>query len=196
MFNFVCMLEEPSAKEMLKVVLPKLLPNNVNFRYIVFEGKQDLEKQLEGKLRGWQAPNSYFLILRDQDSGNCVKLKDILIGKVKNSKKTENTIIRIACHELESFYLGDLEAVEKGLKIKNLAKMQNNKRYRNPDHLTNASEVLTKLSGSTYQKIQGSRMIAPFLKLDGSNRSASFNVLISGVKKIHTTIQSCPPTGR
>jgi len=74
--------------------------------------------------------------------------------------------------------------------------MQNNKRYRNPDHLTNASEVLTKLSGSTYQKIQGSRMIAPFLKLDGSNRSASFNVLISGVKKIHTTIQSCPPTGR
>lgn len=184
MFNLVCMLEEPSAKEMLKAVLPKLLPANVFVRYMVFEGKQDLEKQLEAKLRSWLAPNSYFLILRDQDSGNCVTIKNNLIAKVNNSKKTKNTIVRIACHELESFYLGDLEAVEKGLGVKNLAKQQNNKRFRNPDHLPNAAEILTSLSGFTYQKIQGSRTIAPYLNLDGSNTSTSFNMLISGIEKL------------
>jgi hypothetical protein len=184
MLNLVCLLEEPSAKKMLEVVLKKLLPDSVVVRYIVFEGKQDLEKHLEVKLRAWLAPNSCFLVLRDQDSGDCIKIKNNLMEKVYNSGKAQNTIVRIACRELESFYLGDLEAVEKGLALKNLAKQQNNKKFRAPDELENASEILRKLSGSTYQKIQGSHAIAPFLKLDGSNRSSSFNVLISGIKKI------------
>ena len=44
MKNLVCFLEEPSAKEMLEGVLPRLLPADVKFTYIVFEGKQDLKK--------------------------------------------------------------------------------------------------------------------------------------------------------
>ena len=46
MSNLVCLLEEPSAEEMLKGVLPRFLPDNIQVKYIVFEGKQDLEKQL------------------------------------------------------------------------------------------------------------------------------------------------------
>lgn len=75
MCNLVCMLEEPSAKEMLKAVLPKILPANVIVRYIVFEGKQDMEKRLESRVRGWNMPDSFFLIMRDQDSGDCIKIK-------------------------------------------------------------------------------------------------------------------------
>ena len=40
MTYLVCMLEEPSAEEMLKAVLPKILPKTVYVRYMVFEGKQ------------------------------------------------------------------------------------------------------------------------------------------------------------
>jgi len=47
MMMLVFFLEEPSAEEMLKDVLPKILPKHVIPRYVVFEGKQDLEKQLE-----------------------------------------------------------------------------------------------------------------------------------------------------
>ena len=40
----VFLLEEQSAKAMLKGLLPHLLPSNdVDFRYIVFEGKHDLK---------------------------------------------------------------------------------------------------------------------------------------------------------
>lgn len=43
MKHLVFLLEEPSAKEMLNGLLPRLLPG-LSYRCIVFEGKQDLEK--------------------------------------------------------------------------------------------------------------------------------------------------------
>ncbi|MBU2552103.1 MAG: hypothetical protein KKB20_27075, partial [Proteobacteria bacterium] len=73
MRNLVVFLEEQSAKEMLRKLLPRILPGNIAVRYIVFEGKQDLEKQLIGKLRGWLIPETSFLVLRDQDVGDCLK---------------------------------------------------------------------------------------------------------------------------
>ena len=68
--ELVFFLEEPSAKAMLQGVIPRLLPD-IEVRYIVFEGKQDLEKRLPIRLRAWQNPESRFLVLRDQDSGDC-----------------------------------------------------------------------------------------------------------------------------
>lgn len=33
------LLEEPSANEMLKGILPRILPENIHVRYVVFDGK-------------------------------------------------------------------------------------------------------------------------------------------------------------
>ena len=41
MNTLVFLLEEPSAKEMLKGILPRLLPEHIQPQFIVFEGKQD-----------------------------------------------------------------------------------------------------------------------------------------------------------
>ena len=182
MTYLVCMLEEPSAEEMLKAVLPKILPADIYVKYIVFEGKQDLEKHLEKRMRNWKIPDTFFMVMRDQDFGNCVTIKNGLFQKVQASGKKDYTLIRIACHELESFYLGDLQAVERGLDLNNLSKQQNKNKYRNPDQLSNAADELAKLTKNTFQKVQGSRCIAPYLKLDGSNRSHSFNTLIVGLR--------------
>ena len=57
MKTIVFFLEEPSAREMLAGVLPRMLPENINVRYIIFQGKQDLEKNLKSKLLGWRAPD-------------------------------------------------------------------------------------------------------------------------------------------
>jgi hypothetical protein len=98
--NLVCFTEEQSAKEMLQVVLPKILPDNCPLsRVIAFEGKSDLDKQIERKLKIYNTPNTHFLILRDQDSADCTKVKQQLLTKVKNSGKTKVSIVRIACHE-------------------------------------------------------------------------------------------------
>ncbi len=182
MLNLVCLLEEPSAENMLKAMLPKVLPDNVRVKYIVFEGKQDLEKQAQKRIQHYNVPNSLFLVMRDQDAGDCIAIKRILKEKADAAGKGDKTLIRIACHELESFFLGDLKAVEQGLKLSNLARLQNNRKYRTPDQLTNAAEELMKITNKSYRKLAGSRNISPYLRLDGSNRSKSFNVLIEGLK--------------
>ncbi|MFC1856391.1 DUF4276 family protein [Thermodesulfobacteriota bacterium] len=182
----IFLLEEPSAMAMLQGVLPRLLPENISSDFIVFEGKQDLEKQIERRLRSWLKPNSYFVVMRDQDSGDCLDIKKNLYRKCVNAGKKE-TLVRIACHELESFYLGDLAAVEQGLSLTGLIAKQQKRKYRTPDNLSNPSLELFALTNNKYQKLIGSRAIGQYLSLDKSNRSNSFNVLISGILKLIST---------
>jgi hypothetical protein len=182
MKHLVCFLEEPSAKEMLEGVLPQLLPNDIEHICIVFEGKQDLEAQLVRRLRGWLKPDTYFLIMRDQDSSDCTNVKKHLSDLCQKAGRPE-TLIRIACHELESFYFGDLDAVERGLCISNIAGHRRKAKYRDPDSIINPSDELEKLTNGQYQHVMGSRSIAPHLSLD-NNTSHSFNVLISGIKRL------------
>lgn len=184
MRTIVCLLEEPSAKIMLEAVIPKITGEDTNFRYIVFEGKSDLEKHLENKIKHWNVPDSYFLVMRDKDAGDCISIKQELCNKVRLSGKESRTCVRIACHELESFYLGDLAAVEIGLSMPGLSRHQKRSKFREPDKLANASEELSKITQNKYSKIEGSRLIAQHLSLDGGNKSRSFNVLIAGIKSL------------
>ena len=178
----VFFLEGPSEKEMLLGLLPRLLPPDVYVRYLIFNGKQDLEKNLIRRLRGWLSPDSVFIILRDQDACDCLEVKGKLKELSRQANK-KNILIRIACHELETFYLGDLAAVEKGLGVKGLTKKQSNKKYRTPDQLGSPAQELTTLTDGTYQKLSGSRAIGPHLSLT-ENKSHSFKVLLSGIRKL------------
>lgn len=91
-------------------------------------------------------------------------------------------MIRIACHELESFYLGDLAAVKQTYGIR--LPSQQTRKYRTPDALANAADELKRITKQEYQKVDGSRRIAEHMKLDGSNSSTSFNILISGIQRL------------
>lgn len=182
MTTVVFFLEEESAKAMLQGVLPRLLPEDVVPRIISFEGKSDLEKQLEGKLRGWRTPNTCFVVLRDKDGGDCVAARAKLQGLCAAAGKPD-VLVRIACHELESWYIGDLDAVETGLAIPGIAAKQAKAKYRNPDTVANAAEEMKKLTDNQYQKVAGSRAIGLHLKLEG-NRSHSFNKFVSGVRRL------------
>jgi hypothetical protein len=182
MIEIVFLLEEPSAKEMIEGILPKIiLEADIVIRYIIFEGKQDLEKQITRKLQGYNNPQARFIILRDQDSGDCQVVKTNLQQKCKEANKFQ-FIIRIACRELESWYLADLEAVEKAFNKTNLSRLQNKHKFRNPDNLQSPSKELKSLVPE-YQKISGSRMIAPYLNIENT-RSLSFYHFISAIKKI------------
>lgn len=81
MSELVFLLEEASAEEMLKGLLPRLLPADLSVRYITFEGKSDLEKQLVRRLRGYLVPNAQFIVLRDKDAGDCRLIKAGLVVK-------------------------------------------------------------------------------------------------------------------
>jgi hypothetical protein len=191
MMTLVVLLEEPSARAMLSAVLPRLLPTGIVTQFVVFEGKQDLDKQLSRRLKFWQVTNSRFVILRDQDSGDCKTIKQSLLARCGEAGKP-GCLVRIACHELESFYLGDLAAVEAGLGIKGLARQQGKRKFRQPDDLTNAAEELLKITGQRYQKVGGSRQIAPHLRLDGSNCSRSFTALVTGLRRLCADLPDNP----
>nr|VFK80016.1 MAG: protein of unknown function (DUF4276) [Candidatus Kentron sp. SD] len=182
MKELVFFLEEPSAREMMKGVLSRLLPDDIAIRYVVFEGKQDLHKRLGKRLKGWMNQDARFVVLRDQDRGDCIETKRQLSAISRDVGK-DDVLIRIACHELESWYLGDLDAVEKGLGIGGIAKNQDRKKYRDPDRLTNPSQELNRLTKQAYQKISGSRNIGPHLSLK-DNCSHSFMVFISGICRL------------
>ena len=169
-------------EEMLKGLLPRIFPNEIRMRYIKFQGKQDLEKGLQRKLRGYLAPGARFIVLRDQDSGDCISIKQHLKHLCNQAGKPD-TVIRIVCRELESWFLGDLAAVEAGLALKGLAQRQNEQKFRSPDKHNNAKQILERLTDGKYRQISSSRAIGPHLNPE-RNKSRSFHVFIEGVKKL------------
>ncbi len=183
MKEWVFFLEELSARAMLEGLLPRIMPQSVDVRYIVFEGKQDMEKQLVRRMRGYRNANAHFIVIRDQDSGDCQTIKARLKQFCIDAGRP-NAVIRIACCELESFYLADLAAVEQGLGITGIAKRQTHQKFRTPDRLGSPSQELKKLTKGQYQKINGSRAIGPHLDTENTC-SHSFKMLVEALRRIN-----------
>jgi hypothetical protein len=180
--EFVFLLEEASMQEMLKGLLPRILPPDILVKYVKFQGKQDLEKKLPGKLQKYLKPDAKFIILRDQDSGDCIAIKKRLKVICDQSNKPD-ALVRIVCRELESWFLGDLAAIEAGLSLTGLAQRQSKKKYRDPDSYNNAKQILVELTNGQYRETSSSRAIGPHLNPE-KNTSHSFRVFITGVKKL------------
>jgi Domain of unknown function (DUF4276) len=183
-YDLIFLLEEPSMKTVLETILPKLIPEHISYICIAHQGKQDLTKSIPIKIKAFSfSPGTKFFILHDQDSNDCKKLKADLLQLCQQAGKPETTI-RIICHELESWFLGDLAAIEQayGLKPQSLSEKQNQNKFRNPDRLNSAKEELKKLVPEYYPGTH-SREIAPYLSLT-ENKSRSFQVFLDGIKKI------------
>lgn len=183
MSELVFFLEEESARALLESLLSRLVEgqSQIAARFVVFEGKQDLRRQLEKKLRGYLNPGASFIVMRDQDMGDCRAIKAELEAVCARAGRPE-AVVRIACRELEAFYLGDLRAVEVGLGVRGLAAKQNQARFRDPDGLNAPCRELEKLTGQRYQKVGGSRAIAPHLDLEHP-RSTSFRHLLQTIRR-------------
>lgn len=176
--KLIFLLEEQSMKYFLDGLLPRILPENIQFLTIPHEGKSDLKKSLAAKLRGWNEPNVKFVIVQDQDSNDCKKLKEELFELCKNSGK--EALIRIACHELEAWYFGDMNALSKAYG-EDLSVAKRKSKYRVPDAIVNPKAELRRLLPE-HQQIAGARRIAPIIDID-NNSSVSFQVFVKGVRK-------------
>jgi len=180
--RLVFLLEESSMQEVLEIILPKILPAGVEFLCIPHEGKQDLARSIPRKLRAWRSPEVRFVVIHDQDSVDCVVLKQQLLKLCEEGGRPE-TLVRIVCHELESWFLGDLGAVETAYQLSGLAKRQQGRKFRQPDELNNAAQELKRLV-RRYQKLEGARRIAPHMNLGDANRSRSFHIFLAGLRRL------------
>lgn len=177
--TLVFLLEEKSMKFFLDGVLDRILPSGVSYITVPHEGKSDLQKSIPKKLQGWNTPDTKFVIVQDQDSNDCRTLKQELMSLCAGSG--HEVLVRIACHELEAWYFGDLGAVSQAYD-KNLESVKNKKAYRVPDKIVNPKRELQKLIPD-HQQISGAKKIAEFIDVD-SNTSESFNVFVEGVRRI------------
>lgn len=179
--------EEPSAKTVFNQILPKILPE-VAFCIYSHQGKQDLEKALKTTVPPIsRLPGARILIIRDQNSGKCKVVKQRLQDLIKNQCQSPY-LIRIACHELESWFLGDLNAVKRAYPKFKLEHHQNKVNFRQVDNIENPSQFLLSIIPE-YQgrewlpKLEVSEKISQFLDLS-NNHSTSFNHTVTGIKEL------------
>jgi hypothetical protein len=180
MSRVVFMLEEPSLKALLLEMLPRLMPG-LEFLCITHEGKNDLEKSIPRKLRAWNTPGDRFVVVRDNDGGDCIALKERL-HRICEDAGRGDVLIRIACQELEAWYLGDLQAVGEAFQIPGLPGLAAKARYRDPDRIAEPSAEIARLVPQ-FQKVSGARRIGAHLSTE-RNRSHSFQVFLSGLQAL------------
>ena len=166
-------------KVLLEGLLPRFFPT-LQFLCIVHEGKQDLEKSIPRKLKAWAEPDVRFIVLRDRDAEDCKILKRRLLGLCKKAGRPE-TIVRIACRELEAWYLGEPGALATAYGDERLRGLGEKERFRDPDEVVRPSEALEELVPA-FQKVAGARLMADLLSRE-ANRSRSFQVLMEGIER-------------
>jgi len=183
-YDLIFLLEEPSMKDVLELILPQIFEPSKTYKCIPHQGKQDLAKSIPIKIKAFQfSPATQFIIVHDQDSHDCKQLKSDLL-KICHTAGKPDIMIRIICHELESWFLGDLVAVEKAydLNPNSLSKRQTQKKFRNPDQLNSAKQELRKLVPEYYPGTHA-KQIAPYLSLT-DNKSRSFQVFLQGIRTL------------
>ncbi len=178
------LVEELSMKNLLLIILPQILPEGYaiggNCFVRVHEGKQDLHKQLPSRVRAYQYYNKpcKVIVIQDQDSNNCIELKQKIQHLIVENAALDN-LIRIACYELEAWYIGDLDAIEKVYSKFKAVSYKNKVLFRNPDTVVNPSVELKRLI-PPFQKGLASKEIPKFMNIQ-QNRSVSFNHLVNGI---------------
>jgi hypothetical protein len=186
-YDLIFLLEEPSMQDVLEIVLPKIVPADIIFKCVSHQGKQDLAKSIPKKIKAFQNLDCHtrFIIVHDRDSHDCKVLKSELATICRNAGDP-SVLIRIICQELESWFLGDLAAVETAyqLKANSLGKKQTSKKYRDPDRLNSAKQELKTLVKEYYPGTHAKKIACHLSLEEGKNRSVSFRIFLEGIAKL------------
>lgn len=197
--HFELLVEEPSIEVTLRILLPKIL-KECSFDIHLYQDKNNLLKRLPDRLRGyskWIPRNWRIVVIVDRDNADCKELKNQLerialeagLRTRTSTQGYEWTVVnRIAEEELEAWYFGDWEAVQKAYP-KVAPTIPNKARYRNPDNIRGGTwEALERiLQRAGYftdglRKIENAKAIAQYM-IPERNKSRSFQVFLSALRE-------------
>ena len=181
MTKLVFLVEEASMANLLGELLPRLFPN-LSFQCVPHKGKAHLEKSIPRKLRAWQEPGVRFMVMRDQNSGNCRAIKAKLAMLCEQGGRAD-TFIRVVCRELEAWYIGDADALTQAFPdaAKQIRGELRKNRFRNPDGVVQPAKALSTLIPE-FQKRSGARNLGRHLSRQ--NRSRSYQVFLAGIERL------------
>lgn len=196
------LVEEPSTETALQNIVPKILGQDVSFAIHPHQGKSDLLKKLPNLFRGykaWLPENWRIVVLIDADAEDCRKLKAKLEEATHNAGLMTKSaaaagcrfqvLNRLAIEELESWFWGDVEALNAAYPRVSLNLTKRSK-YRNPDAITGGTwEALEReLQRVGYYpgglaKVSAARKITAHMEPE-RNRSKSFQVFQQGLLEL------------
>jgi hypothetical protein len=192
--------EEPSAEAALQILLPRLISCQLTFRFLVYNGKNDLLRKLPSRLSAYHGISVEgplrVVVLVDQDNDDCHKLKNRLEDASRknglSTKTTANTgshflvLNRVVIEELEAWFLGDHDALVKAYP-RISRKALHKPALKNPDLIAGGTwEALQRLLmkaeyyRSGMPKIETARKVATFMN-PKTNSSQSFRVFRDGL---------------
>ena len=93
-----------------------------------------------------------------------------------------DTLVRLVCQELESWYLGDLAALSQAYGDLKINSPAHRKRFSDPDSWQKPSVEVARLAPA-FQKGSGARLMGAVLQ-PSANHSASFQVFVSGLERL------------
>jgi hypothetical protein len=181
------LVEEPSMEAFLRGLLPRLLPQDRTFEIHAFQGKEDMLRKLDARLRGyvhWLPQHWRILVVIDRDDDDCHVLKTRLDRIARDcglriACAGWQLVNRIAIEELEAWYFGDWEAVRASYPRVSPS-IPDKQAYRNPDAIAGgtweAFERILKQHGyfkAGLPKVEVARAIATHIT-PGASQSQSF----------------------
>jgi hypothetical protein len=180
--------EEPSITSVIEETLNKILPEGVYFQILSHEGKNDLENAITKTLPSLsKMPGVRIIVTRDMDEWDCRELKEHLLGLINGNCHCPH-LIRIVCRNLESWLLGDLEAIQLAYNRFSPSHHKYTEEFRNVDNIGNPTDRLHRIVPELSDrlrlpKVEVARTISPYMDIQ-RNKSASFQCFVSGVRKL------------
>jgi len=182
----------------LRVLLPRILPENRTFEIHASRNKAKLRRNLAARLRAyaqWLPRDWRIIVVLDRDSDDCHALKaELEAASTGSGLRTRSqagsgdwqVVNRTAIEELEAWYFGDWEAVCDAYPGVSRSVPQR-EGFRDPDAIRGGTwesfERILKRSGhctAGLRKVEAARQVAERIRWQ-RNRSRSFTVLVRAV---------------
>ncbi|MGH3451756.1 MAG: DUF4276 family protein [Haloechinothrix sp.] len=200
--NLEVLVEELSAEQALRILLPQIVGKEVMFEIRSFSGKTDLLKKLPQRLRGYAtwvaAADTRIVVLVDRDDDDCVALKAKLekiaaeagLSTPSTASDAADVIVvnRIAVEELEAWFFGDVTALHRAYP-RVPATLNQQARYRVPDTINGTWEALEHVlqkhgyHAAGLPKTVAAVEIAKHMDVE-RNRSQSFQAFRDGLRRL------------
>jgi len=194
------LVEERSAEEALKSLVPGILGPDVTFAIHAYQGKQDLLGKLPNRLkayRSWLPRDWRIAVLVDGDDEDCRQLKATLDGAARTARlrirsapgSSFQVLNRLAIEELEAWFFGDIDALHAAYPRIDL-NLGKKAKYRDPDAIKGGTwealeRELSRLGyhGEGLPKIAAARAISAHM-VPKRNRPRSFRTFREGLLEL------------
>jgi hypothetical protein len=186
----IFLVEDYSMRKFLEGILPRLGFKEHRIEIKHHRGKEDLIRYLNKIIPSLSKRAQQIIVIIDRDKQDCVVLKNKIQQKMASCCSCEYKI-RIACYELEAWFLGDMEAIAKCSPKFKAHFFQGKEKYRDVDNIEKPSRVIEQIvqdwKKKHVSKPKFAEKMAQFVSLETqnmekANRSHSFHVLLETLR--------------